>query len=90
MSMPRPLPKRLTTERVWLRQIYQDSDNVTYEVGNKGIRGTIGRVAVVLSGPVPIIEVLCIDEAARGYGVGSETARAVLRALAQRHTRVRA
>lgn len=88
MSTPRPLPQRITGEWVSLRRA--EEGNVTrYEVRRRGKREAVGEVAVDLSGEVPFIERLCIDEEARGYGAGSGTATALLRTLARRYPAVR-
>ncbi len=87
MSAPRPLPQRITGNWVALRQVA--GDGVRYEVRRKGKRDVIGEVAIDLSGEVPFIERLCIDEEARGYGAGSGAATALLRSLARRYAVVR-
>ena len=88
MSDPRPLPQRIAGEWVTLRRI--ENEGVTrYEVRRRGKREVIGEVAIDLSGEVPFIERLCIDEGARGYGAGSGTATALLRSLGRRYPVVR-
>ena len=87
MSAPRPLPQRITGDWVTLRQVA--GDGVRYEVRRKGKGDVIGEVAIDLSGKVPFIERLCIDEEARGYGAGSGAATALLRSLARRYAVVR-
>ncbi|MYA54177.1 MAG: hypothetical protein F4X89_11975, partial [Dehalococcoidia bacterium] len=67
MSATRPLPERITGERVSLRRV-EDGDVTRYKVRRRGRRGAVGEVAVDLRGEVPYIERLCIDEEARGYG----------------------
>ena len=88
MSAPRPLPQRITGDWVALRQVAADAA-VRYEVRRRGKRDVIGEVAIDLSGEVPFIERLCIDEEARGYGAGSGAATALLRSLARRYAVVR-
>ncbi len=93
MSAPRPLPQRITGERVSLRRAGGgdgDSGALTrYEVRRRGEREVIGEIAIDLSGEVPVIERLHIDEEARGYGAGSGAAAALLRTLARRWPLVR-
>lgn len=88
MSTARPLPERITGERVSLRRV-EDGDVTRYEVRRRGRRGAVGEVAVDLTREVPFIERLCIDEEARGYGAGSGAATALLRALGRRYPAVR-
>lgn len=88
MSAARPLPERITGERVSLRRV-EDGDVTRYEVRRRGRRGAVGEVTVDLRGEVPFIERLCIDEEARGYGAGSGAATALLRALSSRYAAVR-
>ncbi len=88
MSATGPLPERIRGERVSLRRV-QDGDVARYEVRRRGERGAVGEVAVDLTGDVPFIERLCIDDEARGYGAGSGAATALLRALGRRYTAVR-
>lgn len=88
MSAAQPLPQRITGDRVSLRRV-EDGDVVRYEVRRRGRRGAVGEVAVDVSGDLPFIERLCIDEEARGYGAGSETATALVRALGRRYPAVR-
>lgn len=88
MSEPRPLPQRITGDRVSLRRV-EGGDATRYEVRRKGRREAIGEVAVDLSGEIPFIERLCIDEEARGYGAGSGAANALLRTLGRRYAVVR-
>ena len=65
MSAPRPLPQRIAGEWVTLRRV-EDAGATRYEVRRRGRRGVIGEVAVDLSGKVPFIERLCVDEEAGG------------------------
>ena len=88
MSGERPLPQRITGERVSLRRV-EGEGMARYEVRRKGKREVIGEVAVDLAGEVPFIERLCIEEGARGYGAGSGTATALLRSLGRRFPVVR-
>ena len=91
MSAPRPLPQRITGERVSLRRVEDGDAALTrYEVRRRGERAVIGEVALDLSGETPVIERLRVDEGARGYGAGSGAASALLRALARRWPLVRA
>jgi len=62
---------------------------VRYEVRRRGRREVVGEAVVDLSGEIPFIERLCIEEEARGYGAGSGAATALLRALGRRHPIVR-
>ena len=88
MSAPRPLPQRITGDWVTLRRV-EGEGAVRYEVRRKGKRDVVGEVAIDLSGEVPFIERLCIDEEARGYGAGSGAATALLKSLARRYAVVR-
>ncbi|MDE2934036.1 MAG: hypothetical protein OXS47_09250 [Chloroflexota bacterium] len=88
MSAPRPLPQRIAGEWVTLRRVEGDGV-VRYEVRRKGRREVVGEVSVDLSGDVPFIERLCIDEEARGYGAGSGAATALLKTLRRRYPVVR-
>ena len=88
MSERRPLPQRIAGEWVSLRRV-EDGDLTRYEVRRRGTRDAIGEVAVHLTGDVPFIERLCIDEEARGYGAGSGAATALLRSLGRRYRAVR-
>ncbi len=89
MSARRALPQRIAGERITLRRSGEVGDAVRYEIRWRGARDAIGAAALDLAGEVPVIERLCIDEEARGYGAGSESATALLRLLGRRYAVVR-
>ncbi len=88
MSAARPLPQRITDERVTLRRV-GDGPTLRYEARWRGKREVIGEATLDLAGETPVIQRLCIREEARGYGAGSGAARALLRALGRRYPVVR-
>lgn len=84
-------PRRIAGERVTLRR--DDSEaggTIAYGIHRKGGREAIGRAAITVTDGAPVVERLCIDEGARGYGAGSETAALLLETLARRHAVARA
>ena len=84
-------PRRIAGERVTLRRDDADADGaIAYGIHRKGEREAIGRAALAVADGVPVVERLCIDEGARGYGAGSETAALLLETLARRHAVARA
>ena len=84
-------PQRIAGERVTLRRDDSSADGaIAWAIHRKGEREAIGRAAVAFADGAPVIERLCIDEGARGYGAGSETAALLLETLARRHAVARA
>ena len=84
------LPQRIAGPRVYLRRVESGGASTRYDVRRPGTKGAIGQVTLDLTGKSPVIESLCINEGERGYGAGSETAGALLRALSRRFPTVRA
>ena len=84
-------PRRIAGERVTLRRDDDaDGDAIAWAIHRAGEREAVGRAEVAFAGGAPVIERLCIDEGARGYGAGSEAAALLLDALARRHAVARA
>ena len=85
-------PRRIAGERVTLRRddAGAGGDAIAWAIHRAGEREAVGRADVAFAGGAPVIERLCIDEGARGYGAGSEAAALLLDALARRHAVARA
>ena len=85
-------PRRIAGARVTLRRddAGAGGDAIAWAIHRAGEREAVGRAEVAFAGGAPVIERLCIDEGARGYGAGSEAAALLLDALARRHAVARA
>ena len=85
-------PRRIAGERVTLRRDDGGAGEAVaaWAIHRTGEREAVGRAEVAFADGAPVIERLCIDEGARGYGAGSEAAALLVDALARRHALARA